>query len=71
MEIHPLLTECDVRTHEKKTSISARNRAVATCEKHIHCLVKQQEQHIEIHPLLIKCDVTIHGKQYPLLFESE
>ena len=71
MEICPLLIECDVRTHEKKTSIVVWNRAVTTCEKLIHCLVKQQKQHVEIHQQLIKCDVATHGKQYPLFFESE
>ena len=82
---HPLLSETAVTTYgnpstaywmwcentRKKTSIAAWNRAVTTCEKLIHCLVKQQKQHVEIHQQLIKCDVATHGKQYPLFFESE
>ena len=73
---HPLLSETAVTTYGnpstaywmwcentwKKTSIAAWNRAVTTCDKLIHCLVKQQEQHMWIHALLIKCAVTTHGK---------
>ena len=70
----------------KKTSITAWNRAVTSCEKPIHCLVEQQEQHMEIHPngywmwcdntwkttsiVLWKWVVTTCGKSHPLPRET-
>ena len=40
-------------------------------ENQIHCLVKQQWQHMEIHPVLTKCALTGQEKLYPLMFERE
>ena len=40
-------------------------------ENHIHCLVKQQWQHMEIYPLLTKCALTAQEKLHLLMFERE
>ena len=55
-KLHPLVFECGQWQHE---------------ENHIHCLVKQQWEHMEIHPLLKNCAVTAQGKLHQLIFKRE
>ena len=53
------------------TTIVLWKRAVKHMENQIHCMVKQQWQHMEVHPLLIKSVVRTDGKLKPLFFERE
>ena len=71
IENHSLLIKSAVKTNRKPNPLLFERGQWQHVENHIHCLVKQQWQHMEILPLLTKFALTAQEKLHPLMFERK